>query len=130
VSHWAAEYIGKPWVSGDHDCWAFFREIQKKHFGIDVPLIDIDSADLMKVAKRFRDDKERNHWNKVEHPEDGDAVLMSHSKFPSHIGIWVDVDGGGVLHCQERTGVVFQRQMDLILGSWPNLEFYRCLHTA
>jgi len=130
MSHWAAEYIGQPWVSGDYDCWVFFREIQKKHFRVDVPIVDIDSTDLMQVARRFRDDTERGRWRKVGTPQDGDAVLMSHSRFPSHIGVWVDVDGGGVLHCQERTGVVFQKQQDLLLGSWPKLEFYRCSRTV
>lgn len=51
--------------------------------------------------------------------------LAAHARHPSHVGVWVDVDGGGVLHCINGAGVVFQPIKALKAGGWGHLEFYR-----
>ena len=128
--HFAIQYIGKPWVNGgqgpdEFDCWGFFRHVQREHFGREVQLIDVDANDLRTVARNFSDHDERSRWHKVDEPRDGDAVLMAHGKYPSHVGIWIDVDGGGVLHCTRGEGVVFSSPSSLKTSGWGRLEFYR-----
>ena len=27
TAHWAAAYIGTPWIARRHDCWAFARRV-------------------------------------------------------------------------------------------------------
>jgi hypothetical protein len=41
------------------------------------------------------------------------------------VGVWLDVDGGGVLHCAEGAGVVFQRSDAIKLNGWAVEGFYR-----
>lgn len=107
---WAAGYIGLPWVAGAQgphafDCMGFFRFVQGKHFGIDVPpIIAPDYDDPAKLTSMFARHEERDHWLLTEQPTHGCAVIIHR---PLHIGVWLDVDGGGVLHCARGTGVIF-----------------------
>lgn len=128
--HWAFQYIGLPWVNGaqgpnSFDCWSFLRFIQEKHYGINVPIIDVDADNWRQVVKNFTHNEERQHWVAAVVPKDGDAVLMRHSKYPSHVGVWLDVDGGGVLHCVRGEGVVFTSMTALKFAGWGKIEFYR-----
>ena len=51
----------------------------------------------------------RRRWALVGEAADGDCVLMRQARYPVHVGVWLDADGGGVLHCSGDCGVVFQR---------------------
>ena len=124
MSHWAAPYIGRDWIAQTHDCWAFFRLVQREQFGREVPAYDADALSLMSCARAMAANPERQKWTSTRSPKEGDAVLLAHSKYPSHIGVWIDVDGGGVLHCVEGTGVVFQSRQSLATCGWGHLEFY------
>ena len=127
--HWAAHYIGLPWRAGArgpqaYDCWGLFLAIQCAQFGRQLPEIPVDATDLRAIAGTFKSHPERQHWALVTVPSTGDAVLMRHSKFPSHVGIWLDVDGGGVLHCVRGEGVVFSSMTSLKFSGWSNIEFF------
>ena len=61
----------------------------------------------------------------VECPCEGDAVLMRQSRHPVHVGIWLAVDAGGVLHAARDIGVVFQGPADLTTHGWRIEGFYR-----
>ncbi|TAN71888.1 MAG: DUF87 domain-containing protein [Magnetospirillum sp.] len=52
------------------------------------------------------------------------ARFLRRSRHPIHVGVWLDVDGGGVLHCAEGAGVVFQRSDALALNGWAIEGFY------
>lgn len=133
--HWAFEYIGMPWVNGgqgptEFDCWGFFRFIQINHFKRDVPTFDIDANDFRNVAKMIDEAEERSNWVATDTPNHGDAVLMAHSKFPSHVGVWLDADGGGVLHCIRGEGVVFSTISSLKNCGWGRVEYYKYVSNA
>lgn len=123
--HWAAEYIGDPWVAGEHDCWAFSRRVWREKFGMDVPAVDVDACNRLACVRAFDGHEEKASWYHVDTPQEGDAVLLAQSRHPSHVGVWVDADGGGVLHCVEGIGVVFQTISSLKVAGWHGLEFYR-----
>lgn len=131
MMHWAAQYIGLPWVSGgngpdEFDCWGFVRFIKAKHFNTQVPVIDVDATNVRTVLKCFKEHPELSRYDIHEsNPQAGDVVLLRHSRHPVHCGIWIDVDGGGVLHCAQGGGVVFQKPTALKLAGWSGLQFYR-----
>jgi len=125
MNHWASAYIGQPWQPQAHDCWAFCRRVWREQFGLEVPAIDVDASRLAVVARAFRDHAERRHWDEVTEPREGDAVLMAHCRHPSHVGIWIDADGGGVLHCQDGPGVIFTTRAALARMGWGRLQYYR-----
>lgn len=127
--HWAEHYIGIPWsATGDgptsYHCWAFVRHIQKQHFGRDLPGIP-NPEDVLAIARGFRDHPERQRWELINAPNDGDCVLMRQARYPIHVGVWLDVDNGGVLHCSQEAGVAFQTLNSLALNGWSVEGLYR-----
>jgi cell wall-associated NlpC family hydrolase len=121
---WAGNYIGLPWDPPHRDCWSFFREVQKTHFGLDLPIIDVDPNDLRAVATAFSHNPERAHWVEVQEPKEGDAVLMSRAKQPVHVGIWLAFGEGRVIHCAPSSGVLCQPLESLRLSGWGQIRFY------
>lgn len=73
----------------------------------------------------FRKDLAFQAFVEVEKPQGGDVVLMRQAKNPVHAGLWLDIDGGGVLHCVRESGVVFQNIRSLNLSGWYLHSFYR-----
>jgi hypothetical protein len=128
--YWAIAYIGRPWHAGARgpeafDCWGLFLAIQREHFGRDLPEIPVDANDLRTVMTTFRDHPERQRWAVVSQPAEGDAVLLRQSRHPVHVGVWLAVDGGGVLHAVKDAGVVFQKLPELLLHGWRVEGYYR-----
>lgn len=128
--HWAEDLIGRPWQAGGRgaqafDCWGLVRFCWRERFGIVVPEIPIDAEDLRAVLAGFRGHPERRRWCPVNDPREGDAVLMRQSRHPIHVGLWLDVDGGGVLHAARGIGVAFQKPLDLLAQGWRIEGFYR-----
>ena len=113
MTDWVRDYIGQPWIYGEHDCWAFFRKVQKERFGRDVPIIDVNAFNTLECVRAFVGHEERANWIEIpntQQAKDGDAVLMSQSKRPTHVGVWVN---GAVLHCVRNTGVVYTNEKNL-----------------
>lgn len=121
-------YIGIPWEAGaqgpnSYDCMAFFRFIQKEAFNIEVPLIIApDYDDQMYIADMFSNNPERKKWIKIPKQEHGCAVLVHR---PMHIGVWLDIDGGGVLHCTRGIGVIFTTDGSWALSGFGRKEYFR-----
>lgn len=127
--HWASALIGLPWHATAEGprafhCWAFVRHVQAEHFGRTLPAIP-NPDDLLAQARAFRDHPERGRWARVKTPMEGDCVLLRQARYPVHVGVWINVDGGGVLHCARDSGVVFQRLDALAVNGWKVEGFYR-----
>lgn len=118
------QYLGLPWIEGQRDCWLFFREIQAKHYGRTVPIVDVDVMDIRDVIHKV-DAEKKVHWEQIGKPEDGCSVLMSRNRYPVHIGMWLDIDGGKVLHCAQGMGVVFQNRQALKFDGWTGITYWR-----
>lgn len=135
ADHWALPYIGMPWEAGAKgpdvfDCWGFIVWVNRHHYGRDLP--DIPPAaegNLLALARKFRDHPERKRWHFTDTPKEGDAVLLRQSRHPIHVGIWLDLDGGGVLHCVKGNGVVFQTPQSLQMCAWHIEGYYQFQET-
>ena len=123
-----ADYIGTPWAAGAqgpqaYDCMAFFRMVQAAHFGIAVPpIIAPDYDDPTALVSLFQGHAERTRWARIDRPEHGCAVLVHR---PMHIGTWLQIDGGGVLHCVRGAGVVFTHDAAWAVSGFGRREFFR-----
>ena len=130
MTHFALKYIGLPWVAGaqgpdSYDCWGFVRYIHKQEYGHNVPMVNVDPDNFRDVLNAFQHDAAFQALEEVEKPQEGDIVLMRQAKNPVHAGIWLDIDGGGVLHCVRENGVVFQDVPSLNLCGWFLHSYYR-----
>jgi hypothetical protein len=63
-------------------------------------------------------------WEIICAPEHGAGVLMRGGDDP-HVGIWLECDGGGVLHAMERVGVIWTPRQTLRLIGFSRLKYYR-----
>lgn len=125
-----AKYIGIPWVEGAQgpdafDCMAFFRHVQKEQFNIEVPsIIAPDYDDANAIADLFSTHPERQKWPKIPKPIHGCAVIIHR---PLHVGTWLNIDGGGVLHCARGCGVIFTSDGAWALSGFGRKEYFRHL---
>lgn len=123
---WAAQYIGIPWVAGESDCWAFARRVWRERFGLEVPVIDVDAHSRLASSREFSEHEEYAHWEPIEAPADGDAVMMGKNKVISHIGVWCG-PAKGVVHSVQGVGVVFTKLPALAGMGLRVLRYYRRL---
>lgn len=66
----------------------------------------------------------RAAWTPVSAPAHLCLVEMAHHKHPWHIGVFLDVDGGGVLHTREKAGVAFDSLLKLDILGFRHLTFH------
>ena len=117
-----------PWEEGAQgpdafDCMSFNRMIQARHFGISMPEITVpDYENGMALVELMRGHSERDNWQRVKFPQHGDMVLVHR---PMHYGVWIDVDGGGVLHCVRGAGVVYTKGASWQFSGFGRREYFR-----
>lgn len=105
---------------GKFNCWGLLRDIQSRFFGIDLPRTSLGNEAAYLYDKRMKS----GDWELVDKPFHGAGVLMRSGHEP-HCGVWLDFDGGGVLHCERGSGVRFQKMADLRVHGYSNLKYYR-----
>jgi cell wall-associated NlpC family hydrolase len=132
--HFATQYIGIRWkllgrTTKGFECWGLVMHVLKEHFDLDVGTVAADGRRAMETGRAFLKMMPEAKgslmaaWERVEHPAEGDIVVMcNRNEVPGHCGIYIEADGGGVLHCAEKAGVVIQKVAAI---EWPVIKFYR-----
>lgn len=123
--HWAAGYIGEPWEAGVSDCWCFARRVWREQFGIDVPAVLMAPAGPISARRALSGNDELGDWAEVEDPQEGDGVMMAKGKMPCHVGVWIDPNGGGILHSVEGIGAIFTPRPRLVGLGYRIVGIYR-----
>lgn len=124
--HWAAQYIGRPWVNGGRDiqsgvdCWGLLCHVYRQHYNINLPVfIGVDAADNRAVAKLMN---QHDQWRELPTPMEGCAVALSKNKALHHVGLYVC---GRVLHAMEGQGVVSQTVATLTAKGWTTIRYFQ-----
>ena len=102
------------------NCWGLLRHVQARHFGIDLPTVSLGDA----LAHLYDERMTSGAWQIVPEPFHGAGVLMRDGQEP-HCGVWLDIEGGGVLHCVRGIGVRWQKPLALHMSGYSRLKFYR-----
>lgn len=121
--HWATAYIGQQW-SIAQDCYALVRQVYADRYRIDLPVIAVNALSTLAVAKSIAG-FDLSDWVEVTTPQDGDVVQMGHAKRPHHLGIWLDIADGKILHSTEHSGVIAQSVAQAKINGWRVLNIYR-----
>lgn len=129
----AREHIGKPWEAGAggpdaFDCWGLARAAQDQIFETTLPEAGIaadEIADLRKVIRAIGDHPARDRWIQALTPKHGDLVTLAHHRYPSHVGVYLELDGGGILHTTREEGVSFDTEIVLKLKGFARAVYYR-----
>lgn len=131
MNHWATKYIGKPFKLGArgpvaYDCWGLMREIYQTEFNIQLPDHPGVTEETLGFQSRVLLEDMSTAWVPSPEPFDGCGVAMSHKIIFHHVGVYLDVDGGKVLHAWEGTGVIASSYRDLRLArGMKNIKYYR-----
>lgn len=119
------QYVGLQWVAGargpdSFDCWGLLRHVQAEYFDRSIP----DIPKFGDVARDIYDERMHSReWEIVDRPFHGAGVLMRGGDDP-HVGVWLHLDGGGVLHSMERIGVIWSPRAMLRMLGFSRLKFY------
>jgi len=129
--HWARQYLGKPWVSGERgpdsfDCWGLVVDVYERLHGINLPpMAGVDAKDRLLVSRLLVAGQKDQDFYRVTEPKEYDVVLMGRGIISHHVGIWTDIDGGGCVHCQDGAGVVFATKPQLAIQHYSQLKYFR-----
>jgi cell wall-associated NlpC family hydrolase len=131
LDHWAAHYVGLPWVKGAegphaYDCWGLVRHVQRAHFHRELPAIDLDALDLAAIEGVLAGGVHDRRWLRTPHPLEGDGVIVAQGR-NIHVGVWIDYDGGRVLHSVGGWGVVCTDLLRMRAAGMGRLRFYRAV---
>lgn len=99
TQHWAASFIGLPWVQlaegpTAFDCWGIVTFVEREHYGHALPKFGELKGDIAQMRVLAR----HSGWHRVEDRKDGDVMFMT-SRAGPHVGVLVEADGQlGLLH--------------------------------
>lgn len=110
--------LGRPWEADGLHCWALVRDAATALFGVVLPpVLDVAPAGRLTKAELFNTHPERANWVEVDRPGRWAVCLMhrrrAREELLEHAGIYLDVDGGGILHVDDPHGVVFDTPFEL-----------------
>lgn len=120
-------YVGLPWKKGAdgpdaYDCWGLLRHIQLEYFNTYVPLVTIGDADECKQT--LKNQLDSGVWRETKTPLHGDGVLLKAGNDP-HVGVFLDVDGGRILHSIQGFGVTFSPLRNLPGMGYGRVKYYQ-----
>jgi hypothetical protein len=121
------QYLSLPYVEGGegpegYNCWGLLRHIERVHFNRHLPAFVIGDAVATREAHEGALDSGL-YWPVAE-PVHGHPVLLRGGDDP-HVGVWLDYDGGGVLHSLEGKGVIWTPRNRLNMLGFGRMKFYR-----
>lgn len=127
MTHWAEKYIGRAWINGQFDCWGLVQEVYKNELNIELSPIVTNAENIKNVYSEFAKSNNYSHLQEATTLKDKSIVVLSQGKYPNHVGLWADIDGGGIIHNLQDIGVVFQKMTELKLSGWQILGIWEYL---
>jgi hypothetical protein len=100
------------------NCWTFTRKVVLELFGVELPTSDIAPRARRAKAAEFAEHPARRRWRETTADASLWALALLHRRgqhpdFIEHAGMYLSLDGGGVLHLDKEHGVVFDSLFEL-----------------
>ena len=131
MKHWAFDYLNKPWQIGARgpdyfDCWGLVYCVYRDIYGILLPSYPgVDAKNLLRVTRAITDGATDSNWVQIDQPVDGCVVALSkNKKVLHHVGLYLAIDSGCVLHATDAGSVIAQPLHDLHRLGWSRREYY------
>ena len=123
--HWVNHYIGRAWRP-DYHCWSLVQAVYDERLQQRLPDMQYDAHSLFAAIRAFGTQQgEYAQWQPVTEPQELDAVVMAVANRPRHIGLWVALGDGYILHNIEQRGVVLSALDELKLLNFKVYAYYR-----
>jgi hypothetical protein len=126
-------YLRQKWTD-EHDCYYWFKKIQKEEFGRDCPVLCIEQSvstlSLKYIVKILSNPLEVDpRWRRLEEgeaPQVGDGALLAIKVRPHHIGVVVEAGARvKVLHALDKSGMRISDHVDLMANGWQLKGYLR-----
>lgn len=99
--------------------------VYKTHYGIELPeFADYNDKDLKRTMVALSKAEHDPVWKRIEKPVDGCAVGLSLNELFHHVGVYLEIDGGLVLHSMDKKNVVAQSVARLRADGFRRIEFF------
>lgn len=128
TNSWTDSILGKPWLEhalgpDSFDCWGVV------HFGFKTQR-DIELPKYLYVSSEgFRqqgvNESDYPQWLRLSVPEDFSLAGLSMGERITHVGLFLDINGGSILHCRQDSGVIMQSIRAMKSQGWRTIRFYR-----
>jgi hypothetical protein len=131
---WVNDVIGKKWkeyATGPDcfDCWGIVCHGFKHKQGIQLDRhLEIPTLNPIAFHKVVSKEIKTGNWQQLQQPEDGCLILMSAGRLWHHVGMWLDINGGRLLHSQDGIGVSLNSKHSL--NSFNAVEFWKYVPTT
>ena len=121
--------IGLPYKKGaqgqeEYDCWGVAAVIEQRLFGRTMPPISDPPENIRELMEFVVEHPVRKLWKMIDGPVHGSLVEMSRNRDPFHIGVYLDVDDGGIIHSSNSGGVCWDRQVTLAASGWRRFTYH------
>lgn len=115
--HWINNYVGLPWVAyargpDAYDCWGLVLNVLSEQFNIDLPqYLSVKTDDAHGMTQALKSGLDRNLARPVIQPAHGSIaccfIIVNGKELMRHVGVYLDIDGGGILHSYEKHTCAF-----------------------
>lgn len=121
--------IGCAYEPAGLHCWELVRQCQAQVFGRELPPVLVAPERMRDLVGMMDLRHSYAGWREVEAPAHGAVVFMTRhghevAKAACHAGVWLALDGGGILHTDAPHGVVFESMPELVARNWADLSFF------
>lgn len=120
---------GLPWRAGAsgpdaYDCFGLAQAAQRELFGRELPILSASRHAMRDALAQIARGQHFAGWVQVARPLHGDLITLRHQNEPQHIGVWLAIDRGRLLHAVEGAGVCFDPKPLLEITGWGCFRYY------
>jgi cell wall-associated NlpC family hydrolase len=102
-----SDYLGKPWVAMEYDCWGLVRDVYARELDIHLPRVLINARHSRLVIHEFASSKIFTRFEKLKEPQHLCVVTMASGQHMNHVGVYIETHSiPHILHNQSGSGVV------------------------
>ena len=127
--YWVNDYINKPWRAyargtDAYDCWGLVIHVLGHHFNTFTHQhSSVITDDSEGITTAFYEELSSGQWKAIDTPEHGSVVVCWQSGKVRHVGVYLAIDGGLILHSKENKGVTTDR-LPAFQQVFSKVQFY------
>lgn len=123
IGYMGATFAPKAYGPEQFDCWGLVWHVARFRGGIELPRFDDVAYQLKRINAEIEGQAMSDDWVQVDAPAEYDTVLMRRAGEAYHVGIFLNVDGGRILHaCPE--GILCSQVRDLHAMGFQHLTYW------
>lgn len=129
AADFASRHIGLPYDATGLHCWELVRRCQLEVFGRTLPAVLAAPSGKRELVRLMARRHAYSGWRAIPGTAHGAVVFMTRqghgpSRAAIHAGVYLALDGGGILHTDDPHGVAFEPLAALRARNWvPSFYF-------